>query len=130
VRLLAGVPVGSRPLFLKIPYFGPQAMEELAAYDPSIIVGVLGGSSGTSHDAFKLLADAQKHGARVALFGRKIKNAEDPLALLRCMRQVVNGELAPREAVKVYHDQLASQRIKPTRSIEDDLGLTDPVLRY
>ena len=34
VRALAGVPESGRPLFLKIVYHGPRAMEELAQYDP------------------------------------------------------------------------------------------------
>jgi hypothetical protein len=90
-RMLAGVSLDDRPLFLKVPYFGPQALEELVAYDPSMIVGVMGGSSGTTLDALQLLADAQKHGARVALFGRKIKDAEDPLAFIAFMRRIVDG---------------------------------------
>ena len=70
-RMLAGVPSRSRPRFLKIPYAGPQALEELCAYDPSLVVGVLGGSAGTTHDAFALVYEAKRHGARVALFGRR-----------------------------------------------------------
>lgn len=33
-----------RPLFLKIPYNDPGALEELAAYDPNLVVGIHGGS--------------------------------------------------------------------------------------
>ena len=67
-RTLAGVPSAGRPIFLKIPYNGARALEELVMYDPQLVVGILGGSSGTTHDAFKLIADARKYGARVALF--------------------------------------------------------------
>src|SRR5687768_14981535 len=76
IRTLAGVPEAGRPDFLKIVYHGRRAMAELAQYDPNLVVGVLGGSAGTTYDAFKLIHDAQKYGARVALFGRKINNAE------------------------------------------------------
>ncbi len=62
-RMLAGVPIQARPEFLKIPYLGPGPLEELVGYDPSMIVGVLGGGSGTTLDAFTLLFEAQKHGA-------------------------------------------------------------------
>ena len=34
IRTLAGVPEAGRPIFLKIVYHGPRAMEELAQYDP------------------------------------------------------------------------------------------------
>ncbi len=129
-RMLAGVPPAGRPAFLKIPYFGPRALEELAAYDPSVIVGVLGGSSGTTYDAFKLLADAQKHGARVALFGRKIKDAEEPLSFITLLRAIADGEISAKEAVKAYHGALQKRAIPPRRALDDDLKLTDTVLSY
>lgn len=120
-RMLAGVALDDRPLFLKVPYFGPRALEELVAYDPSMIVGVMGGSSGTTLDAFELLADAQKYGARVALFGRKIKDAEDPLAFIAFMRRIVDGEIKPIEAVKAYHAELKRGKISSRRPLADDL---------
>src|SRR5262249_6286392 len=43
LRSLAGVTEAGRPLFLKIVYHGPKAMEELAQYDPNLVVGILGG---------------------------------------------------------------------------------------
>jgi hypothetical protein len=129
-RMLAGVPLSGRPVFLKIPYFGPRALEELVAYDPSVIVGVLGGSSGTTYDAFKLMADAQKYGARVALIGRKIKAAEDPLLFITFLREIVNGAVSPEEAVKAYHRGLEERKIRPLRSVGDDLQTTDATLNY
>ena len=75
-----------RPLFLKIPYFGPAAMEALAGYDRSLIVGILGGSAGTTFDAFHMLWEAKKYGARVALYGRKINNAEHQLTFVTYLR--------------------------------------------
>ena len=82
VRCLGGVTGSARPLFLKMVYHGPQAMEELVNYDPHLIVGVLGGGAGTTFDAFNLLCEAKKYGARVALFGRKINYAEHQLAFV------------------------------------------------
>ena len=91
LRMLAGVPESGRPVFLKIVYHGPRAMEELAQYDPNLVVGILGGSAGTTYDAFKLIHDAQKYGARVALFGRKINNAEHQLAFIEMLRLITDG---------------------------------------
>jgi hypothetical protein len=130
VRLLAGVPSSSRPRFLKIPYGGAKAMEELCAYDPSLVVGVLGGESGTTHDAFALVYEAKKHGARVALFGRKINAAESQLKFVEYMRLVADGKLEPAEAVKAYHGELQKMGILPHRSLEKDLELTSPVLKH
>lgn len=121
VRMLAAVPSASRPLFLKVPYFGPRWMEELAAYDPSVIVGIMGGNSGTTFDSLSLLADAQKYGARAALFGRRIKNAENPLSFIAAMRHVVDGAMSPEDAVRWYHGELQRENIPPRRPILEDM---------
>lgn len=129
-RLLAGVPSASRPLFLKIPYAGPRALEELCTYDSSLVVGVLGGSAGTVHDAFALVADAKRHGARVALFGRKINAAEHQLSFVEHLRRVADDQIAPAEAVKAYHGALQTLGISPRRSLAEDLELTAGTARY
>jgi hypothetical protein len=130
IRSLAGVPQPGRPLFLKIVYHGPRAMEELAQYDPNLIVGILGGSAGTTHDAFRLIYDAQKYGARVALFGRKINNAEHQLAFIEMLRLITEGKLAPEEAVRAYHAVLEARQIKPRLPLEKDLELTEAAMSY
>jgi hypothetical protein len=129
-RMLAGVAPAGRPLFLKIVYHGPAALEELARYDPHLVVGILGGASGTTRDAFQLLHDAQKYGARVALFGRKINNAENQLAFVQFLRLIVDGVIGPVEAVKAYHAVLAKLGIPAQRPLEDDLRLTDQAMSY
>ena len=106
VRLLAGAGAATRPLFLKIPYFGPAAMEQLASYDSSLVVGILGGSAGTTFDAFQMLWEAKKYGARVALFGRKINNGGASTLVRRAIagagrwqyRAGRGGESVPRGA--------------------------------
>lgn len=130
IRSLAAVPQPGRPLFLKIVYHGPRAMEELAQYDPNLIVGVLGGSAGTTYDAFRLIHDAQKYGARVALFGRKINNAEHQLAFIEMLRLITEGKLSPEEAVRAYHAVLEARKIKPRLPLEKDLELTDATMSY
>ena len=124
VRCLAGVTRAGRPLFLKMPYFGPAAMEQLAAYDSTIVPGILGGPSGTTHDAFRMLWEAKKYGARAALFGRKINNAEDQLACVRMLRALADGDIEPAEAVRSYHGELQSLGIRAFRSLDEDLVLT------
>lgn len=129
VRMLAGLTRAQRPQFLKVVYNGPKALEELASYDPSLIVGVLGGGAGTARDTFELLHQAEKYGARVALFGRKINLAEDPLTMVRLMRAVADGDLKPEEAVRAYHGVLAEQGQKPLRPLSDDIEITEKVLK-
>ena len=130
VRALAGVTGRGRPLFLKIAYHGPAAMEALAAYDRSLVVGILGGSAGTTFDAFHMLWEAKKHGARVALYGRKINSAEHQLTFVKYLRLVADGEIAPEEAVRAYHADLGRLGIRPHRSLEDDLTRTDAASAY
>jgi len=130
VRMLAGVPKAGRPIFLKIPYLGPDVTEMLAAYDPTVVVGILGGGAGTTHDAFGLVADAKAHGARVALFGRKINAAEHQPTFVRLLRAVADGDLPAEEAVRAYHGELAKQGIKAHRSLEDDLARSDTATAY
>ncbi|HWY88541.1 MAG TPA: hypothetical protein VNX28_17650 [Gemmataceae bacterium] len=130
VRTLGGITSRGRPLFLKMVYHGPKAMEELVTYDPHLVVGILGGGAGTTYDAFKLLGEAKKYGARVALFGRKINNAENQFAFIRFLRHIADGDIAPEEAVKAYHGVLRELGIKPQRSLKDDLVLQTNVMSY
>src|SRR5206468_10863368 len=129
-RMLAGVAPSGRPLFLKMVYHGPRALEELVRYDPHLVVGILGGSAGTTRDAFQMLADAQKYGARVALYGRKINNAENQLAFIQFLRLIVDGVIGPVEAVKAYHAVLGKLGIAPRRTLEDDLTLQSAAMSY
>ncbi len=129
-RMLAGVGPAGRPVFLKIVYHGPKAMEELVRFDRSLIVGILGGSSGTTRDAFQLLHDAQKYGAKVALFGRKINHSECQLAFVQFLRLIVDGVISPVEAVKAYHAVLGKLGIKPHRPLDVDLGISDQSMSY
>ncbi len=130
LRTLAGVSESGRPIFLKVVYHGPQAMEELCQYDPNMVVGIMGGSSGTTYDAFKLIHDAQKYGARAALFGRKINQAEHQLAFIEMLRLITDGKLSPEEAVRAYHGVLQGKKIRPHRSLEDDLKATGQAMSY
>jgi hypothetical protein len=117
-------------VFLKIAYHGPRAMEELAAYDPHVVPGILGGSSGTTHDAFRLLAEAKQYGARAALFGRKINNSEHQLTFVSFLRAIADGQITPEEAVKAYHGELGRLGIKPYRPLKDDMELTTTATSY
>lgn len=129
-RTLAGVTGAGRPQFLKIVYHGPQAMEELVRYDPNLIVGILGGSAGTTLDAFQLIHQAQKYGARVALFGRKINQAESQLAFVQFLRLITDGVIEPAEAVRAYHSVLQKLGMTPHRPLDKDLELQTGVMSY
>lgn len=130
IKAVAGVSQTDAPLFLKIQFNGAKAMEELTQYDPKgLIAGILGGAAGTSRDTFELALQAENAGARVALFGRKINMAESPIELVRLLRQTLEGNLTPIQAVKNYHEHLKQLGIEPQRSLKSDLIITESVLK-
>ena len=129
-RTLAGVASPGRPIFLKMVYHGPKAMEELAHYDPHLVPGILGGSAGTTYDAFKLLAEARKYGAKAALYGRKINSSEHQLGFIQFLRWIADGEIGPEEAVRAYHGMLQGLSIRPSRSLDKDMQLTSGIADY
>jgi len=129
IKAIAGVTIADAPQFLKIQFNGADAMQELAAYDPTrLVAGILGGAAGTTRDTFELLYQAEQAGARVALFGRKINLAESPVQLVRLMRKVLEENLSPAEAVNEYHACLKESGVTALRTLKQDLEITDPVL--
>ena len=130
VRCLAAVSKHDRPLFLKAAYNGPAATEEIAAYDPeNLIFGILGGGAGTTRDCLELIRQAEKYGARVALFGRKIYYAEDSVTMVTAMRRTIEEKLDSVEATQAYHADLQKLGISPFRELNADLELTEEVLK-
>lgn len=129
VRSLAGLRQSERPAFLKIPYNGAAALTELCAFDPRLVVGIMGGGSGTTRDCLELLYQAQNCGARAALFGRKILDADDPLLLVQAMRHVTDGQLLPDEATCFYHEALARKGRSTSRPLGADRQITESGLQ-
>jgi len=130
VKTLAGVTHKESPHFLKIQFNGYKAMQELTNYDPQhLIVGILGGAKGTSRDTFELVHQAEQAGARVALFGRKINLSESPILLVAIMREVIQGDLSPADAVTAYHAGLEEAGINADRSMQQDAQITDETLK-
>jgi DhnA family fructose-bisphosphate aldolase class Ia len=130
VRCLAGVSRHERPAFLKAAYNGPAATEEIAGYDPeNLIFGILGGGAGTTRDCLELIRQAEKYGARVALFGRKIYYSEDSVLMVKAMRHVIEDGVTSEDAVKAYHGDLQANGITPFRSLDDDLVISENILK-
>ena len=90
----------------------------------------LGGGAGTTYDAFKLIAEAQKYGARAALFGRKINNAENQLGV----RAVPAADRRRRDLARRGGAGLSrrawSTSDQAAAELEDDLMLQTGVMSY
>ena len=124
-RALAGVTTAGRPVFLKIAYHGPAAMEQLASYDRTIIPGILGGAAGTTFDAFYQLWEARRYGARAARYGRMINGSEDQITFIQHLRWLADGQIDdPAECVRSYHAALEKKNIQPFRRLEEDMAPT------
>ena len=63
-----------------------------------------------------------------ALFGRKINNAEHQLAFIEILRLITDHLISPEEAVRAYHGILQAKGIRPRRSLQEDLLITEPSL--
>lgn len=127
-RCLAGLTQAEKPEFLKVVYNGAHALSELVEHDSETIVGVLGGGMGTHRDTFELIAQAERFGARVALFGRKINAAEHQSTFVRWMRRVADGDTTPKDAVAGYHDALLKLGFCADRTLDADQMITEKVL--
>jgi hypothetical protein len=66
----------------------------------------------------------------VALFGRKINNAEHQLTFVKYLRALADDEIEPAEAVRAYHADLAKLGLRPYRSLQDDLAATVTATSY
>ena len=66
----------------------------------------------------------------MALFGRKINNAENQLAFVNFLRLIADGQLEPEEGVRAYHAVLQRLQIPPNRPLEADLQITDGSMSY
>jgi hypothetical protein len=71
-----------------------------------------------------LIYDAQKYGARVALFGRRINQAEHQRTFIQFLREIVQGSIAPDDAVRAYHGALQELGLPSRRPLRDDQQLT------
>lgn len=96
-RTLAGVPQAGAAGSFEDRVPRSEGDGGTCCYDPHLIVGVLGGAAGTTYDAFKLLGEAKKYGARAALFGRKINQAENQLAFIEFLRLIADDVLSPEK---------------------------------
>ena len=69
-----------------------------------------------------MLWEAKKYGARAALYGRMINQAEHQPTFIEHLRHLADGEMTdPLEAVRSYHSALAKLQIPPHRDLDQDL---------
>ena len=115
-RMLAGgAPATGRPCSSRWSITGPRRWKSSSGTTPT----------GRRHSAvalparratpFSFCTTLRSTGRKVALFGRKINNAENQLAFVHFLRLIVEGQIGPSEAVG-----------RPTMRFSDRLGSFGP----
>jgi hypothetical protein len=117
-------------LFLKIVYHGPRAMEELAQYDPNLVVGISAAARERRTMPLDLSTTRRSTARGWRCLDAKLTTREHQLAFIEMLRLITDGKVTPEEAVRAYHGVLQARNIKPKLTLEKDLELTDQAMSY
>ena len=102
VRVMSYLRSHQRPLFIKTEFTTPGVWRALCDFDPTVIVGALGGPRLNSRATLQLAHDVVRNGGKVILFGRSVFMEEDPLRICQSLRAVLDGQMSPEEAHSEY----------------------------
>lgn len=108
VRTMSYLRRHERPLFIKTAYTTAAVWRELCEFDPTLIIGALGGPRTDARGTLELAHNVIANGGRVILFGRAVFQDEDPILISRALRRVLDGE-DPTSAYESYRAALASR---------------------
>ncbi|NCO42486.1 MAG: hypothetical protein COZ06_27265 [Armatimonadetes bacterium CG_4_10_14_3_um_filter_66_18] len=109
VRTMAYLRSWERPRFIKTAYTTPDVWRDLCNFDPTMIIGALGGARQNARGTLQLAHDVVKYGGRIILFGRAVFEEDDPLLICKALRAVLDGTLGPDDAHAQYQSGLRAQ---------------------
>lgn len=109
VRTMAYLRSWERPRFIKTAYTTPEVWQDLCRFDPTMIIGALGGPRQNARTTLQLAHDVVHYGGRVILFGRAVFEEENPRLICKALRAVLDGTLAPSDAHAQYQAELRAQ---------------------
>lgn len=101
VRTMSYLRSHERPLFIKTAFTTARVWRELCDFDPTLIIGALGGARTDSRGTLELAHNVVANGGKLILFGRAVFQDDDPKLMCRALRQVLDGE-APEAAYERY----------------------------
>lgn len=101
-RLMSYLHRHQRPRFIKTAYTTPAVWEALTRFDPTLIVGALGGPRRNARATLQLAHDVTAYGGRAILFGRAIFEEESPRRIAQALRAVLDRTMTPEEAYREY----------------------------
>lgn len=105
-RLMSVLQRRQRPRFIKTAYTTPAVWEALTRFDPTLIVGALGGPRRDARATLQLAHDVIAHGGRAILFGRSIFEERSPRLIARALRAVLDGTMTPDGAYREYQQAI------------------------
>ena len=95
-----------RPRFIKTAYTTAKVWNELTQFDPSLIIGALGGPRENARKTLQLANNVIQNGGHAILFGRTIFGEESPVGIARALRIVLDEQMSPEEAHSMYQQSL------------------------
>ncbi|HRU23054.1 MAG TPA: hypothetical protein P5569_03825 [Candidatus Latescibacteria bacterium] len=106
VRTMAHLRKRQRPLFIKTVYTTPAVWKALVEFDPTLVIGALGGQRINAKRTLELAHTTTEYGGKVILFGRAIFQEENPRAMCKALRAVLDRQMSPAEAHSAYQRTL------------------------
>lgn len=95
-----------RPRFIKTAYTTAKVWNELTQFDPSLIIGALGGPRENARKTLQLANNVIQNGGHAILFGRTIFGEQSPVRIARALRNVLDEQMSPEEAHSMYQKSL------------------------
>lgn len=102
VRTLSYLKKKERPRFIKTEFTTAATWRELCQFDPTLIIGALGGPRQNTKKTLELAHAVVSNGGRAALFGRTIFDDDNPRAIARALRAVLDKKQSVAEAFAAY----------------------------
>ncbi len=109
VRTMAHLRKRQRPLFIKTVYTTPQVWKSLVEFDPTLVIGALGGARINAKHTLELAYKSTEQGGRVILFGRAIFQEDNPRIMSRMLRAVLDREMTVNDALLAYQRTLRAK---------------------
>ena len=105
VRTMSYLQKHQRPRFIKTQYTNAANWRELCNFDPDLIIGALGGPRINTRKTLELAQNVVENGGRATLFGRTIFDDENPRAICRALREVLDRRMDASAAYALYQKQ-------------------------
>ncbi|MDQ3813774.1 MAG: hypothetical protein M3347_07465 [Armatimonadota bacterium] len=102
VRTMSYLQKHQRPRFIKTEFTSAATWRELCEFDPTLVIGALGGPRINARKTLELAHNVVSNGGRATLFGRTIFEDDNPRAMCRALRAVLDRKMSVEQAYAAY----------------------------